>query len=178
MSADQGFPQANFDLGCSYSEGMGVPKNKATAIEYFKVAAEGGYVPAMCNLGYAYSRGADGVPKNTSLAFKYYRMGADKGHAESQFQLGLLCRDQNHDQVHQELWFKYTKLAADQGHPGALHILATLYRDGIGVEANEQLSQKYSKLAAAQGLSAENRDNWKDVFNAHMKKEQGYGPGQ
>jgi hypothetical protein len=45
-AADQGLPQAQFDLGVAYYNGDGVPKNIAEAKKWIKKAADQGFEKA------------------------------------------------------------------------------------------------------------------------------------
>ncbi len=75
LSAEQGHPEAQCELGYMYSGGEGVEENKEKAFEWFKKAAEQGRDDAMQRLCDFYKDG-QGVEKNLPLAtywlLKYY----------------------------------------------------------------------------------------------------------
>lgn len=55
----------------------------------YKIAAERGFVPAQCNLGWCYDTGT-GVSQNKSEAIKWYRKAAEKGNDCAQYNLAQL----------------------------------------------------------------------------------------
>ena len=83
--ADQGDATAQFNLGIMYSEGRGVLKDDAEAVEWYRLAAEQGYADAQFNLGGMYANG-EGVPKDDAEALRWYRLAADQGHCRSTIQ--------------------------------------------------------------------------------------------
>ena len=54
-----------------------------TAIKYYKMSADKGFVYAQYSLGFCFFQGK-GVPEDTAMAVKYYRLAAEQGHAVSQ----------------------------------------------------------------------------------------------
>ena len=62
-AAEQGFAQAQCNLGVMYANGDGVPQDAAQAVEWYRKAAEQGLAMAQYNLGYMYAKG-EGVPKD------------------------------------------------------------------------------------------------------------------
>jgi TPR repeat protein len=52
--ADNGSPKAMLELGVLYGSGLGVPKNYAEALRWFRLAADKGEGRAMHNIGYMY----------------------------------------------------------------------------------------------------------------------------
>ena len=89
-SAEQGNFWAQFGLGLSYKEGIGVPQNNVEAIGWFRKAANQGYEKAQHELGVvAYSLG-ETIPENYKLAAQWWRKAAEQGEPASQFGLGLL----------------------------------------------------------------------------------------
>lgn len=80
--ANKGDANAQYDLGVSYDNGLGVPKNYATAAKWYQKAADQGFVYAQYNLGVLYDNGL-GVPKNNTIAVKWYQKAADQGNVEA-----------------------------------------------------------------------------------------------
>ena len=68
-SAEQGNPNAQFNLANMYLRGAGTEINNEEAAKWNKKAAEQGHPLAMCNLGAAYD-GGYGVEKDYDEAFK------------------------------------------------------------------------------------------------------------
>ena len=87
--AQQGDPEAQFDLGLMYHFGYGVPQDYQEAIKWFRKAAEQGLVASQFNLGIMYDKGY-GVPQDHKKAVKWYRKAAEQGYASAQSNLGLI----------------------------------------------------------------------------------------
>ena len=64
-------------------------KDFATALVWFRKAADQGQAIAQLILGAMYAEG-EGVPKDDQQALYWYRKAADQGQAEAQFNLGLM----------------------------------------------------------------------------------------
>jgi len=88
MSADQGFPPAQYDLGLVYWEGAMVPQDFSQAVVWMQKAAVSGFVWAQYNLGIAYKVG-NGVGQDFPEALKWFQEAADQGFAPAQFEVGL-----------------------------------------------------------------------------------------
>ena len=72
-----------------YNHGHGVPQNHATAVRWYRAAAEQGNALAQWSLGFMYDHG-HGVPQNHATAVRWYRAAAEQGEAVAQHYLGLL----------------------------------------------------------------------------------------
>ena len=62
-----------------YSDGRGVPRDDAKAIEWFLKAANQGFAPAQINLGVLYERG-QGVPKDFVQGYKWLSLSTSRFH--------------------------------------------------------------------------------------------------
>src|SRR5919206_107151 len=69
--AEKGDIDAQFELGCCYSDGIGIENDKAKAFEYYKRSAEQEYLDAQFQLGYYYSKGI-GTEDNKTKAIELY----------------------------------------------------------------------------------------------------------
>lgn len=81
--ADEGDARARFMMGTIYEQGLGVPKDLATAARWYRLAAEGGSASAQYNLGVFYQFGK-GVPKDPAKAARWLHMAAEQGHGRAQ----------------------------------------------------------------------------------------------
>ena len=70
-------------MGFCYEEGIGVAKDGAEAVKWFRKAAEQGHAGAQFNLGYCYMNGI-GVAKDGAEAVKWYRKAARQGDEDAQ----------------------------------------------------------------------------------------------
>lgn len=76
-AAEQGFPEAQYNLGVMYEKGAGVRKNAKEAVKWFRKAAEQGLAVAQLSLGIIYTRGG-GVRKNSVEAYRVVHFGGSR----------------------------------------------------------------------------------------------------
>jgi len=88
-AAEQGFADAQNNLGGMLQRGLGVLKNATEAVYWYRKAAKQGDAVAQYNLGLMYDDGL-GVPRNYEEAVKWYRMTAEQGDPDAQNNLGLM----------------------------------------------------------------------------------------
>ncbi|KAI8084392.1 uncharacterized protein B0P05DRAFT_535408 [Gilbertella persicaria] len=69
---------AIYELGVSFRHGWGCKKNKESAVQFFKIAADLGDPDAQNDLGHCYYQG-QGVKKDLYMAAKYYRKADKQG---------------------------------------------------------------------------------------------------
>ena len=86
-AAEQGNPLAQLRLAIMYEAGDGVPRDKNSALEWYRRAASAGEPAAQMELGGYYEEG-DGVPENWDLAAKLYQASAAQGWHKGQVALG------------------------------------------------------------------------------------------
>ena len=84
--AEQGDPDAQWNLGVRYHHGDGVPQNDAVAVKWFQRAAEQGYVLAQGALGADYWAGR-GVPKDLSKSYFWSSLAMAQGDETSKSRL-------------------------------------------------------------------------------------------
>jgi len=81
--AEAGDARAQFMMGTIYEQGLGVPKDLASAARWYRRAAEGGSASAQYNLGIFYQFGKS-VPQDPAEAARWLRMAAEQGHGRAQ----------------------------------------------------------------------------------------------
>ena len=89
LAADQGYAEAQNNLGICYYNGWGVPQDYAQAVRYYRLAADQGSAKAQCNLGFCYANG-QGVPQNREEAIRLYRLSAAQGNETAKYNLRRL----------------------------------------------------------------------------------------
>ena len=151
-SADQGYANAQCNLGYMYEVGRGVSQSYSEAVKWYRSAAEQGAAQAQCNLGYMYEFGR-GVTQSYSEAEKWYRKAADQGHSKAQFNLAVLYWgglgvSQNDSEA-----VKWYRKSADQGYASAQCNLGYMYEVGRGVTQSYTEAVKWYRSAAEQGES-------------------------
>ncbi len=113
--AEQGYVEAQSNLGLMYRQGRGVPQDYAEAVKWWRKVAEQGYVDAQYKLGVMYEKGR-GIPYDYVEAVKWWRKAAEQGYVDAQYKLGVMYEKSYgvpHDYVRAHMWFD---LAASQGH--------------------------------------------------------------
>lgn len=76
--ADEGDPEAQFNLGLYYFQGLGGDRNYTEAAKLFRGAAEQGHVMAANNLG-AMNMDGRGIPRNLPEAWFWFAVVAHRG---------------------------------------------------------------------------------------------------
>ena len=147
VKAEQGYAEAQYNLGVMYHEGQGVPQNDAEAVKWFRKAAEQGDAKAQTNLGVMYDKG-QGVPQNDAEAVNWYRKAAEQGHANAQYNLGVMYHEGQGVPKNYVLSYMWLSLAASQGTELAKQAMGILER-----------MMTPSQIAEAQRLAAA----WKPV---------------
>lgn len=72
------FALAIYELGMSYMNGWGIPKDKSLAVRCFEIAGSWGDTDALAEAGFCYTQGV-GCKKDLKKAAEFYRRAADKG---------------------------------------------------------------------------------------------------
>ncbi len=88
-AAEQGFADAQFNLGLMYANGEGVEQDMTQAVELFKKAAEQGHVDAQNNLGALYFTG-EGVERDEKKAIGWFEKAAAQGNEDAQANLDAI----------------------------------------------------------------------------------------
>ena len=87
--AEQGNPEAQYNLGLAYEYGHGVMRDHAAAANWFRKAANQGLVSAQLSLGVLYENGV-GVPQDFASAVSWYQKAAEQGNPAAQLNLGVM----------------------------------------------------------------------------------------
>ena len=77
MAAEQGYHEAQANLGNLYNFGRGVAQDYAEAVKWYRLAAEHGHAHAQTNLGYMYDNGK-GVAQDYIKAHMWANLAAAK----------------------------------------------------------------------------------------------------
>jgi len=83
---------AMYMVGICYTNGRGVAKDEAKAVEWYEKAAEKGDSGAMNNLGNCYRNGY-GVDKDEAKAFEWYDKATEKGHSMAMSNAGACYKN-------------------------------------------------------------------------------------
>ena len=152
-SADQGYADAQLNLGYLYEKGLGVSQDSQQAVYWYRKAAEQGNVSAMFNLGSCYHDG-NGVTQDCQQAVYWSRKAAEQGHGAAMCRLGnCYYEGECVDQDYQQAVYWYRK-AADQGVSSGMNSLGHCYKDGNGVTQDYQQAVYWYRKADEQGSAA------------------------
>jgi len=116
--AEQGYANAQYNLGIMYNKGQGVPQDSKEAVKWYRLAAEQGIAKAQFNLGIKYDKG-QGVLQDYKEAVKWYRLAAEQGYDNGQNNLGVMYEYGNgvlQDNVMAHMWYN---IASANGHDKA-----------------------------------------------------------
>ncbi|RIB16875.1 hypothetical protein C2G38_2188795 [Gigaspora rosea] len=80
ISARNGDPKGQNELGYCYQHGIGTVKNEQKAFQWYKKSAEEGNSDGQNNLGYCYENGI-GTIKDEQMAFQWYTKSANGGNS-------------------------------------------------------------------------------------------------
>ena len=143
MHAERGQPWACYELGMQYWDGDGVRPNDNLAYEWFRKAADNGYIAAVHRVGLCYDTGRGVKQSDDHVAREWFQKAADVGYAPSQTRLAgfrMGKTETTSDGI------RLLRLAAEQGYDIAQEILAMWYYQ----DADPRLAISWCLKAAKQ----------------------------
>src|SRR6266571_957049 len=149
--ADKGDAKAQYELGRAFFSGtLGVAKDKAEAVKWFRKAAEQNVADAQFSLGVCYANG-QGVTKDDAEAVKWFRKAAEQNDARAQAALGVRYATGQGVAENKGEAVKWYRKAAEQNVTDAQYNLGVCYDSGEGVAKDQVEAYKWWLLAARQG---------------------------
>ena len=149
LAANHGDDDAKNNLGIYYQNGIGVERDLAKAIRYFREAAENGNFQAQFSLGLTYFSG-NGVPQDYAVAVEWFEKAAAQNEPDSQYHL-YLCYSQGLGvEQDEDKAFSFLQKAADNQFPAALQEKARL----------EEVHKATSPVYVNEQQFFENCNNW------------------
>jgi TPR repeat protein len=118
LAADQGYPEAENNLGALYEAGLGAAQDEVIAVKWFRLAAVHENVKAQTNLGIMYANGK-GVPQDFTEARNWFQRAADRGEPKALSNLGAPYATGRGVPQNLEEAAKWYDLASRHGDPGA-----------------------------------------------------------
>lgn len=155
--ADGGNALSAYNLGRIYYTGFdGIPRNDATALRWFSLAAKAGHPGAEAQFGQMLYNGIGGSP-DQSTALTWVKSAADHGDSYGQALFGfwtLADQARSNSNVRNPEAIAFLVKAADAGQMVAQAFLGTtVYRLGVGAPVDQERAAKYLRLAADQGYA-------------------------
>ena len=150
-SADSGYGYAQYELGCRYEMGDGVPQDYAEAVKWYRKAAERdcrSYSPGpLEKLGEMYKNGL-GVTRDYDEAIKWYRKAVEVWNSPQNKYLLANMYEVAKKYSEAAEWYR---AAADQGNAMAQYSLGVMYVYGMGVDGGLSVAVEWYRKAAEQG---------------------------
>jgi TPR repeat protein len=100
LSADQGYVNAQFNLGLIYANGRGVLKDDKEAVKWYRLAADQGHASAQYNLGVNYYYG-EGVLTNYIVSYSWMSLARYNGSSITEKAFKLLADKMSNSDVSQ-----------------------------------------------------------------------------
>ncbi|GEM_PF-1502898 len=148
--AGRGSRTAAFLAARCYEAGIGVERDMAVALRWYRDAAERGRLQAQNNLAWIYHQGFGGVPQDRDEAVTWYRLAARQGSVPAQCSLAGLLLDGDRGETADAEAVAWYRLAAEHGSALAQCNLALLLMTGRGVTRDEPRAATLFQAAAAQ----------------------------
>ena len=143
----EGGTEATFELAMMYFLGLGVKKNRSTAILLLDVAAKQDNPLALFKLAEHFIE-SGGKEADLKKGFDACYRSAELGLAEAQFNVGVMFEDgigTKKDFKKAAIWYEAAVAAGDKR---AMNNLGNLYLDGKGVEKNKLKATDFYAMAA------------------------------
>ncbi|WP_455222682.1 tetratricopeptide repeat protein [Kaarinaea lacus] len=145
-AADQGYAEAQANLGDMYLYGKGINPNYVEALKWYNKAAAKNNAKAQYALYFMYINGF-GVRRDKQQAIEWLKRSAEGGYPAAQTKLGLMYRAGINLPRVPEQAAQWLRRAAEQGDAEAQYHLARQYAMGIGVERDFVQSYVWYELA-------------------------------
>lgn len=148
--AEQGNPEASYNLGLMYASGEGTTQDYAKARESFLASAEAGFALSAYQLGIIYEK-ALGVDKDMSKSMEWLQKAADAGIPDAQLELGNIYAEGYFGTPDVEKAKSLYLQAAKGNLAEAAGRLSAMHEYGLGVEKDNVQALKWAVVAWIQG---------------------------
>ena len=125
-AAARGSPEAQCPQRPALHPRVGVLKDDATALHYFRDFRARRNAQAAFILGVLYETGESGVQENMSEALRWYHVAAENGEPGAQYALGERYAQGRGVEASRDEALRWSRLAAQQGHEDARRNLERL----------------------------------------------------
>ena len=168
-------PISHYTLGQLLSdnkyENEGVKQDDEASFKHFKVAAKGGVLMALHNMGNCYANGK-GVKQSDYNAKVVYESAAQAGDPSSKFILGTWLYTGRGGEVDKKKSFELQLEAAELGHPMAMFNVASNYMSGEIVDQDMKKAVHWYDLASKKGVMQARHNLGKLYYEgAHIPKD-------
>jgi len=142
-SAEQGFAEAQFNLGRMYVLGQGVDQDISQGMDWQVRAAEQGLAEAQFEIGLQYLSGAV-LEQNSESALDMFNKAANQRHLPALKQLGTMYFQGvgvEKDLVQAHLWFSAANLSGEKDAKGYIPVLESIMDEAQIDEARSLAAQ-------------------------------------
>jgi len=164
--AEAGDINAQSTVAFMNAKGLGVKKDEAEAVKWYRRAAEQGHLNSQYNLGVIYAKGR-GVEQDFGEAFSWYLRAAEQGDQTAQSTVAMMYLKGIGTKKSQSGAFYWYRMAAEQGHVNSMYSLGELYAKGSTVGKDYRQAFEWFTRAAERGH-----------VNAQLNLGYMYGKGQ
>ena len=149
-AANDGDPDAAFEIGERYLTGRGVDTSMSEALGWFEKAVAKVSAAAAFRLGMAYEKG-QGVSRDRGRARTNYVLAAESGHLKAMHNLAVMMVEDGGAKPAYASAMPWFRKAAEHGLRDSQYNLGVIYARGFGVQQNLAESFLWFSLAANQG---------------------------
>ena len=96
--AEQGYADAQYNLGVMYNVGRGVPEDDVEAVKWYRISARAGHPGSQNALGAMYEHG-ETVNVDMAKAYFWYTLAAGSGNAEASHNRSRLKAELDTDEL-------------------------------------------------------------------------------
>jgi TPR repeat protein len=154
-AANRGFARATTNLGYTYLNGEGTPKDEHKAVELFRKASNQLHPAAQNALARMYSNGQGGLEKDVAKAIDLYGKAAAQGLSEAMWNLAYLYEVGLGVPKDERKAVDLYRQAIRYGHNNARNTLGRMYARGAG-----GLTKDLRKAFELYQQSADTGDSW------------------
>ncbi len=171
QAVQNGEPEALFEIGRLYTNGIGTEKDLLKASEWYERAANMGFAPAQYIIGNFNEKGL-GIDKNPQAAAEWYKQAAKGGNIIAMHNLAVLTATPNALTVEPDMAeaFKWFSNAADYGVRDSQVNAGIFHTKGFGTEVNLVEAYKWFSIAAKAG--DKDAGNKRDVIANAIQPDQ------
>lgn len=174
LAAQNGLPEAFFNVGVYYETGTVVDKDPEKAYTFFLRAANNGLAQAQFRLAGLYQNGT-GAAQDVVAAKGWYQLAAERGNVAAQIALGQMYEAGVAGAANAEVAAQYYSEAASAGAPLAMLRLASLAERGLNPAKNPPEKARalaWANMAVDASNNAELAVKYRDELKANMKTDE------
>ena len=121
-----------YNTARNYRYGLGgLKKDEATALKWYRKAADKGHAEAMNMVGLYYGEGRGGLEQDKTVALDWYRKAADKGHVAALYNIAVYYQNGLGGlKAAKATALEWYRKAADKGHADAMCMIGQYYHEG------------------------------------------------